>query len=394
MDVETLRTSPIGRLQPIRGTDGRSGERYEHFAYVPDLLPRSVELTPTAWTRVVEASTALAHLDQAGHQIPDTSLLRRPTLRREAQSTSALEGTYAAFTELLEAELEHSAGSPAVMEVANYVRAAEHAFDWISDRPITSGLMLELQRTLVSGTVSETSDAGRLRDRQVFIGPPGSPITEARFVPAPPGDGLRSGFDAWLEWVNAESEVPAVVRAALAHYQFETLHPFSDGNGRIGRLAIVLQLIQYGTLREPLLIVSPWFEARRRRYQDGLLSLSRTGDWSKWVEFFAEGLRDQATETHRQVERLLHFRESIRTRVREGALRGVAGRIAEDLIVNPAVTPTSAKEQYDVSYQAANSAIARLVSEGILIEVTGRTYARIFAAPDVYLALGVLELQR
>ena len=176
--------------------------------------------------------------------------------------------------------------------------------------------------------------------------------------------------------------------------QFETLHPFSDGNGRIGRLVIVLQLMQYSTLRQPLLIVSPWIEARRSRYQDGLVALSRTGDWSTWVEFFAEGLREQAIETHRQAEALLQYRESVRARIRAGEFRGVAGRIAEDLIETPVVTPTWAKARYGVSYQAANTAISKLITEGLLVEVTGRTYGRIFAAPAVYSALGVLELGR
>jgi Fic family protein len=396
MDIEALRGSPIGSLQPIRGTDGRRGEEYEHFAYVPRPLPSSVELTSAAWTRVVEASAALAHLDQAGQQMPDAGVLRRPTIRREAQSTSAIEGTFAAFTELLEADLGERPApySPAVIEVGNYVRAAEGAFEWIADRPITSGLVLQLQRTLVANTASELSDAGQLRDRQVFIGPRGSPITEARFVPQPPGDGLRTAFDDWIAWVNADSDLPAVVRAALGHYQFETLHPFSDGNGRIGRLVIVLQLMQYSTLRQPLLIVSPWIEARRSRYQDGLVALSRTGDWSTWVEFFAEGLREQAIETHRQAEALLQYRESVRARIRAGEFRGVAGRIAEDLIETPVVTPTWAKARYGVSYQAANTAISKLITEGLLVEVTGRTYGRIFAAPAVYSALGVLELGR
>lgn len=394
MDIEKLRGSPIGKLQPIRGTDGRRQEEYEHYAFVTAPLPETVELSPAAWNRVVEASTALAHLDQAGQQVPDPAALVRPTLRREAQSTSALEGTYAAFTELLEADLDarSSANSPAVIEVSNYVQAAESAFDWVSDRPITSGLILQLQRKLVLGTPSEFGDAGNLREHQVFIGPPGSPITEGRFVPQPPGDGLRLAFDEWVSWINTELELPPVVRAALAHYQFETLHPFSDGNGRIGRLLIVLQLMQSGALRQPLLIVSPWFEARRSRYQDGLLSLSQTGDWSRWVEFFAEALRDQARATHQQVEALLRCREEVRVKIRSGELRGVAGRIAEDLIEIPVITSTWAKDRYGVSYQAANSAMAKLVAEGLLVEATGRNYGRIFAAPKVFRILGVLEL--
>jgi Fic family protein len=177
--------------------------------------------------------------------------------------------------------------------------------------------------------------------------------------------------------------VTPVIRAALAHYQFETLHPFSDGNGRLGRLIVVLQLMQYGVLRYPLLIVSPWFEARRREYQDHLLRTSQTGDFDAWVAFFADGLRAQAGETLRRVEALLHYQESLRRTIREQRIRGVRARLMEDLIGQPIVAVTWAQKRYGVSYQAANEAVARLVRDGVLRETTGRNYSRVFAATRV-----------
>jgi Fic family protein len=200
VDVQALSGSPIGQLVPIQGTDGRTGRSYDYFAYLADPLPESVELSSSTWNAIVRAEASLARLDQASRQIPNPALLRETALRREAQSTSALEGTYAPFIDILEPDLEErSQLSLAVLEILNYVVAAEHAFGWVEARPLTSGLMRDLQRVLVQGTPGEHSDAGQLRNRQVFIGPQDSPIEDSRFVPAPHGDQLRTAFDAWIE---------------------------------------------------------------------------------------------------------------------------------------------------------------------------------------------------
>ena len=280
-------------------------------------------------------------------------------------------------------------GLPAeVREVLNYVRAAEQAFDWIADRPITLALLGQLQKTLVLNTPGELSDAGGIRDRQVVVGAHRGPIAESRFVPPPPGALLDDGVRSWLEWVNGATDIPHVIRAALAHYQFETLHPFSDGNGRLGRLIVVLQLMQYGVLHYPILIVSPWFEARRREYQDQLLRVSQTGDFDSWVAFFAEGLRAQADETLRRIEALLDYQDVLRTSIREKRIRGVRAQIMEDLVGRPIIAVSWASARYEVSYQAANQAVAQLVRDGILVEITGRNYDRVFAATRV---LAIIE---
>jgi Fic family protein len=329
-------------------------------------------------------------LDQAGQQLPDPSLLRRPAIRREAVSTSALEGTFAPIEEVLEADIveENDRRSPAVREVLNYVTVAEAGLEWIRERPISVGMLCDLHRILVAGTPSDTADAGRVREVQVVIGSQGSPVEQSRYVPPPPGDQLVALFREWADWIGPGSDIDPVVAVALAHYQFESLHPFNDGNGRLGRLVVVLQLIQRGVLHEGLLSISPWLEQRRREYQDHLLLVSKTGDWDPWVRFMALALRSQADEAVQRVGRLLAFQDSMRDLVRTYPLRGVAARIAEDLIGRPLVTPTSASKMYGVSYQAANSAISRLLEAGILRELTGGNYARVFAANDVLRIIG------
>lgn len=376
----------MGQLVPIRGYDTRHGRHYEHVAFIPDPLPESVALSEPTWAEVARAMRALGRLDQAGRQLPNARLFRRPAIRREAVSTSALEGTFAAFTDVLEAETEvedPADRSLELTEVLNYVRAAEYAFEIIGERPLSVGLLCELQALLVANTPAGERDPGRVRTHQVVIGPEGVRIEEARFVPPPADPQLETGLREWEAWVATRRDLPSVVQVALAHYQLEALHPFHDGNGRIGRLALVLHLMRLGELREPLLTVSTWLESRRREYQDRLLDVSRSGDLDGWVGFLARAVREQAEETVDKVERLLALQEGIRRRIREAPIRGVAAQIAEDLVGQPMISPTYAARAYGVSYPAANSAVQRLARLGLLEEVTGRRYKRLFASRDV-----------
>lgn len=389
MDLDALEKSPIGRLVPISGTDGRTGRSYDYFAYLADPLPDSVQFSSRTWTTVAEAEAALARLDQAARQMPNAALLREPAIRREAQSTSALEGTFAPFVEVLEPDLEERGQlSLAVLEILNYVVMAQHAFTWVEDRPLTAGLMGDLQRFLVQGTSGEHSDAGGLRDRQVFIGPQDTTIENARFVPAPPGDQLRAAFDEWIAWVSrTDLALPPVVQAGLAHYQFETLHPYSDGNGRIGRLAIVLQLMRLAVLKHPILVVSPWFEARRTDYQDALFRLSQTGDWESWTQFFATAVGAAAETTHKRIDDLLTWQEQALQRVREARVSGLAEPLAGDLIGFPVMRANQVASRYGVTHQGAMNALRRLEELG-LVSVHTRGGRFVFRADEVVRLLG------
>lgn len=385
MQVERFRQSPIGSMVPISGHDTRFGERYEHWAYVPAPLPIGVDLSARTWSAVAEAMQALGRLDQAGRQVPDPGLLRWPTLRREAQSTSALEGTYAPLGDVLELDpADDVVRPPAVREVLNYVAAAEHAFAAVTDRPLSVQLVLELQALLVHGVEGTGADAGRVRTRQVVIGAPTGRVRDARFVPPPPGPGLEAALRDWVDWVNRpHPDMPVVVAAALAHYQFEALHPFTDGNGRIGRLLIVVHLLLAGALHEPLLTVSPWFEARRTDYQDELARLSEAGDWDRWVLFFATAIRDRAAATIATVDALVAFAARAAARCRAARVRGLALDVAEALIARPVLTPRGVQRHYGVAYHTANAALAKLAEFGLVREATGGTYARVFIADEV-----------
>jgi Fic family protein len=371
---------------PVSGFDPRLGRDYEYSAFLPDPLPGSVELDQATWIVVAEAMAALGRLDQAGVLIPNPTLLRRPLLRREAVSTSALEGTHAAFADVMEAGVaDESAQAPEVREVLNYVFAAEFALAEIRDgRPISTSLLSAVQEMLVRGTKDEGPETGKIRTTQVLIGSDGCAIGDARFVPPPPDARLRAATDDWAAWLEHESELPIVVQAALAHYQFETLHPFHDGNGRIGRLVVLLHLVRGGDLREPLLEISPWFERRKRDYQDHLLEVSTTGDWNRWVRFFCAAIRDQAEDTVHRINELLRYQAEVRALLRSEKVRGVAVAIAEELIGQPVVTASWAARQHGVTFAAANNSIARLVKLGVLREATGRGYGRMFRSDNIF----------
>lgn len=387
MDPESFTSASPGQLVPISGTDGRTGREYHGLAFAPHPLPERLSLSDETWQVVASAMQALGRVDQASRNIPNPALLRRPSLRREAQSTSALEGTHAPFSEVLEADAGGRV-TPEIREILNYAEMAENAIDMMPERPVTVGLLSALHALLVHGTKSDGADAGRIRQTQVLIGPEGCPVEEARFVPAPPGDILEGGFREWADWLERPRSLPIVVQAALAHYQFETLHPFHDGNGRLGRLVIVLQFMRTGHLRDGLLTVSPWLESRRRQYQEALLGVSTHGDWDGWVRLFAQAIAAESHVTVQRVEGLLARQQEIRILIHDAPLRGVAGRIAEDLIGQPVVTSTYAAKRYGVTYPAANNAVAKLVKLGVLHEVTGRAYHRVFLAPDL---ISILE---
>ena len=394
MEVQRFESSPIGDVVPISGRDPRFGEDYDHWAFRPAPLPTDVNLSQETWRVLGEAMLALGRLDQAGCQVPDAFVLRRGLIRREAQSTSALEGTVAPLEDVLEVDpddIDDGQQTAELSEVLNYVRAAEYAYSWVgSERPISLSLLLDLHKTLVRGTRADGSEAGKIRTHQVVIGPAGTRVRDARFVPMPPGADLEASIRDLMIWV--ESRLPThnvLVSAALAHYQFETLHPFNDGNGRLGRLVIVLQLLRSGTLRDALLTVSPWFEVRRREYQDHLQRLSETGDWDEWVKFFATGIRSQAESTSKKVADLLAYRDEVRTFARSQGLKGVAIDIIEGLIMRPVFSISSLTALHaPITPQAVGAAVKRLTELEVLVETTGAKYARVFASPRV---LGILQ---
>jgi len=384
MDLEALGCSPIGDLVKIEGTDAK-GNYFTHSAYVPHPLPADVELSSKTWNAVSQAMEALGRLKQACSQLPNPGLLIVPALALEAQTTSALEGTHAALYEILEARLPQLAQlTGEVREILGYEQMANEAFELVRKRPITIAMLTDLQAVLAASSRTQPRDPGRVRQHQVIIAPENyKSMHDARFVPPPPGDQLAVGLDDWQRWVNADHDLPIPIVAALAHYQFETLHPFGDGNGRVGRLIIILQLLRSGALTDPALTISPWFLRHRDEYADLLLQTSGTGAWDPWVEFFCTALKEQCESHVAVAEQLMEWIRLVRLELQTRRWGGVIVQLAEDLVVWPVVTMTFTAQKYNVSTPTAKSAIDRLVEIGVLTEMTGRNYRRVFGATSV-----------
>lgn len=338
---------------------------------------------------VANARAALAALDSSARQLPNPALLRQPALRREAQSTSALEGTYAPLQDVLAVGEGDDPPDANLREILNYVSAAEHAFGWHHDgRPLSPHLLSELHETLFRGL--DTGPTGHIRSIQVLVAShPGARVRDARFVPPPPGAGLENQVRELLDWMaRDDGHIDPVVAAGMAHYQFETLHPFNDGNGRIGRLLIVLHLLYLGVLAEPTLTVSPWFETRRGEYYDALLAVSTRGEWDGWIRFFANGLASSAQETHTLLADLLAAQLQMKSAIRTAGLRtDNAVRLTDFALTQPIFTVRQVSRRLDLTYTGANRLVAQLTEIGVLQQFDDAVYDRRFVASEV---LGVL----
>ena len=387
MGMEHLTNSPVGYLVPIEVPVGE--EMVKQRAFVPSPLPDEMTLSQSTWSAAVDAAVELGRLAgmTRGLQV-EPSTLAGLTVRREALSTSALEGTYAPVADVLASEvMPLSPRTAAVIEVLNFVEATDHGVRRLAELPVCMRLARELHETLVTGTPSEDWQKGRVRETHVIVGAglgadPAERLRDARFVPPPPGKLLTDGLNQWEHWTNTASLHP-LVRIAASHYQFEALHPFTDGNGRIGRLLAVLQLIEANILDGPVVNLSPYFEARRDQYIGLLEQVSAEGAWDEWITFFCEALSSQAADSVRRIRDLLAWRDRTLERLRNADVRGTAHDVVQRLIGQPMATARSISDRHGVSAGTANHALRRLSELGIVQEITGRPYARVYAAQEV-----------
>ena len=249
-------------------------------------------------------------------------------------------------------------------------------------------MLSSLQAEIVGGTDGDGPEAGSVRQSQVFIGAKYRRVGEARFIPPPPGDRLRALLDQWVSWLAADApveQIQLIARVAVAHYQFEALHPFTDGNGRVGRLVTVLQMMREGALRSPVLSVSPWLKDHSDEYRDHLLAVSTSGDWAPWIEFFATAVSSEARSGHDRIMRLLALREELSDTVRSALPRArLALDIADDLIAYPMLTVADSERRYGRSNQANRNAISSLVELGLLEPYGEARYDRLYWNPQVF----------
>jgi Fic family protein len=343
----------------------------EHWAFVPVNLPPEISYDHELVIALSRADRALGELAGLGRTIPNPRLLYQPFMRREAVLSSRIEGTQADVRDLyaLEAGKATYAAAKAgaesdTQEVLNYLRAMQYGLERVETLPVSLRLIQELHERLMRGVRGGHSAPGDFRRIQNWIGPEGRPISDSRFVP-PPVPEMTEALQQLELYFHAEDDTPPLVRLALSHYQFETIHPFSDGNGRIGRLLVVLLLVHWKLLPAPLLYLSAYFERHRQHYYDLLLGVSQKGAWREWVVFFLSGVAEQALDAVNRAKRLLDLQGDYRRRLSD--VRGAAPlRLVEELFESPFFTVPRARDVLSVSYNAARSNLDRLVEANIL----------------------------
>lgn len=365
MDRNGFGAHSAGRLIPTHG--GRK-------AFVPSPLPPAqLDLNPIA-TQLAQASQAVGELRGIGRSIANPLLLIRPLQRREAVSSSSMEGTYTTLSDLFlfEAGLADAGKREDNREVLNYVRALSEAIRQLDELPISSRLLRNAHGVLLDGVARHRGasvEAGELKRDQNWIGGTGR-IETARFIPPPPRE-AADALDELTRYINRPDRdgTPPLVDAALAHYQFETIHPFSDGNGRVGRMLITLMLMESQVLSQPLLYMSPWFERHKDRYIDLMFEVSRKEDWLPWISFFLEAVSASAVSTIKVVERLQDLQAQYRLRVQTAGRSALLPRIIDLAFERPAMTVTDIAQYIGVTYQAASKNVAALVKAGIATEI-------------------------
>ncbi len=344
-------------------------------AFVPPPLPPRLVFDDRLVRLLSDADRTLGQLAGVGRALPSPHLFTRALIRREAVLSSRIEGTQATLSDLVLFEVEPTHETVGdVREVANYVTAMDYLLDSEQHAPVGLWLLRQAHRILMTGVRGEDADPGHFRDTQNWIGSAGGGIEEATYVPPPP-EHLAQSLDEFERYLRQTSTFPPLVDIACLHYQFEAIHPFRDGNGRVGRLLATLLMIKWGLLPGPMLDFSAYIERHRKEYYERLLAVSTNGDWSGWVRFFLRVIAAQAEDVLQRAEALQQLRDDYRARVTGVRASSLLPKLVDTLFETPALTITSAKEILHVTHRAATVNIERLVEEGMLDEVpkAGRT---------------------
>ena len=352
-------------------------------AFIPESLPPDppVDLTGELLLTLSEAQMALGRLDGSIQILPDSDLFVFMYVRKEAVLSSQIEGTQSSLQDVLNAEARifRQLQPNDVDEVINYVAAMNYGLERIRDLPLSIRLIREIHEKLLSGVRGSRLQPGALRTSQNWIGAANCTINEAVFVPPPPQYLIQALGDLEL-FLHQANGLPPLIRLGLVHAQFETIHPFLDGNGRMGRLLITFLLCQREMLLKPVLYLSYYFKKYRNEYYDRLQAVRDSGDWEGWLIFFLRGVVEVSVEAHTTVRRILAMREEHRATITErlGSSVGNGHRVLESLFRTPLVTVSSVQTITGNSYQAANNLVSRLEDIGILQEATGNRRNRVF----------------
>lgn len=352
------------------------------LAFVPAPLPPQIEYDTELVLALSQADGALSELSGLGRLLPDPHVLIAPYLRQEAVLSSRIEGTVTTLSELLidqagAATTERERDD--LREVRNYVVALEHGLARLAELPLSLRLVREVHERLMRGVRGDSRSPGEFRRIQNWIGPPGSTLATATYAPPPVAE-MTEALGLWERFVNDRDSTPPLVQCALMHEHFEAIHPFLDGNGRIGRLLITLFLVERGRLRQPLLYLSAYFEANRTAYYDALQSVRTAGDWNGWLLFFLAGVEQVAQRAADQSRELTVMRERYRAAVAD---KPKALALVDELFRSPFINAAVAARRLGVSDPTARTAISALEDAGLLKEFTGRAWGKVWGAGPV-----------
>jgi len=364
------------------GAARRTAGPHGYVAYFPAPLPRAFELPARLVPKLADAEAALGRLAGVGQLLPNPHLLIRPYLLREAVASTMIEGTQASLAEIFELGAAGDRPNADVEEVLSYVDAMEWAVTAAPRLPISTRMLLEAHRRLLSGVRGADRRPGELRSTQNWIGRPGSTVETASFVPPPP-DQLAAALTDWERFANEDPEMPLLVQDALLHVQFETIHPFLDGNGRLGRLLLVLFLIVRERLTAPLLYLSAGIERERDRYYAALNATRTDGDALPWIELFLDVIRSQSIDAVARAERIVELRERYRTVATElGSVNAL--QVVDLMCENPIVTSRLVEGRLGVARPTALRLLRQLGDAGLLEEAAqGPRGQRRYVARDM-----------
>ncbi|MEW6326202.1 MAG: Fic family protein [Thermodesulfobacteriota bacterium] len=374
MNPKDFKSSPSGEcIKTLR----------DYWAFIPHPLPPLINYNKGLIRLLSEADRLLGELSGTGRLLPNPYLLIAPYSRREAVSSSRIEGTQASLSDLFffEAAEFEEPKVPDVREVRNYVRAMEYGVERLKDLPVSVRLIKEIHKILMKNVRGEHATPGELRCSQNWIGPPGCTLNEAKYVP-PPVEEMHQALSKWEKYLHSSADEPPLIQCALLHYQFEAIHPFLDGNGRIGRLLITFFLLEKGCLTQPLLYLSAFFDKFREEYYSKLLAVSQKGDWRGWIEFFLRGVANQANDAIADAKKILELHaEYQKVLKRTKKVPESAHRLIDELFVNPVISISHLSKKWNISFNSIKTGVSRLIAVGILREATERKRHRLFIAP-------------
>jgi len=370
----------------------RSGRITTHptgyLAFIPDRFPPSIQFSNKLINLLNDARGHIGELAGLGRSLSNPYILVAPAIRREAVLSSQIEGTQTGMNDLLvfEAIPREKPSKPDVREVHNYVLALEYGLERLETLPVCTRLARELHEKLMAGVRGQHATPGEFRTTQNWIGPPGCSLAEATYVPPPPEE-LDPILKVWEQYIHADdTETPDLIKLGLIHAQFELIHPFADGNGRIGRLLTVLLMCHWQLLPQPLLYLSAFFERHRDDYYGALQNISQDGSWEEWLEFFLFGIRDQSKDALILAMALLDLNSQYMKKLEVEKVPAVAHRMIDQLFQNPFIDAPYIRDHFHVNFHTAQNAIESLERLGILVETTGKKRDR------VWVALRILEI--